>query len=502
VDLVVVGFGAAGAATSIAAADGGADVVLLEKQPAEWHTPSTRASGGQCMSVSDVEAATRYMDRCAGGMIPLAVTRAWAERALDVVDFVQNVVGLEMVKVAEAEHPDWDGASAVTAYAAREAHPDGMAGVRALLAADPAYRPAPRPGGGAVLMAGLEGSVSQRSSIQVAYSTAAQRLITDANRRVVGVEARTPEGIRRYRGRCGVVLTCGGYEYNEEMKRSYLRSYPTYFYGSPLNTGDGVVMAQALGADLWHMNSMIGRGIAHFDLKGQGYNYLVQITPGGYVFLDRYGKRFANEHMQAMARHDFYYELMVYDSARAEYPRVPCYWIFDNRRMQFGSPVMGSAAAGPYRYEWSENSEAEIARGWVKKANTPTELFEMTGMVDVAQAVRTLEEYNQACATGNDLLGRPRESLVPIDQPPFYCVELWPGGPNTSGGPRRDEKAQVIDVYGDPIEGLFEAGELGEAVGALYPSNGANISDALCFGRIAAEQALGLQPTTLKTITA
>jgi predicted oxidoreductase len=103
----------------------------------------------------------------------------------------------------------------------------------------------------------------------------------------------------------------------------------------------------------------------------------------------------------------------------------------------------------------------------------------------------TLTEYNRACATGEDPVGRPPDSLVALDKPPFYCMPLWPGGPNTSGGPRRNEHAEVLDVFGQPIPGLYEAGELGEAVGALYPSNGANISDALCFGRIAVERALG-----------
>ena len=490
-DLVVVGFGAAGGGTSIAASEGGADVLLLEKQPAEWHTPSTRASGGQIMSVSDVEAATVYMDRCAGGQVPLEVTRSWAEKALEVIDFVHDVVGVEYIWLTGAEHPEWEGASAVSGYAAREAHPGGL-DVRARMTADPEFRPPPAPGGGSLLMAGLERAVRARKRIKVGYEAPAQRLITDSNRRVIGVQASTPDGVRRYRARHGVVLTCGGSEYDEEMKRSFLRSYPTYFYGSPMNTGDGVRMAQALGADLWHMNCMAGRGIAHFELDGMGYNFLTLPPPGGYVFLDKYGDRFANEHMQAMGRHDFYYMLGVYDSARAEYPRVPCYWIFDDRRMKFGPPVTGTAAAGPYRYEWSEGSRDEIARGWVKRADSLADLVEMTGIVDAGQAIRKLEEYNQACASGLDPFGRPRESLWPLDQPPYYCMELWPGGPNTSGGPRRNEKAQVIDVFGEPIEALYEAGELGEAVGALYPSNGANISDALCFGRIAAEQALGL----------
>src|SRR5262249_50025766 len=149
------------------------------------------------------------------------------------------------------------------------------------------------------------------------------------------------------------------------MKISYLRAYPMYFYGSPMNTGDGVRMAQAVGADLWHMNSMIGRAIAHVELNDKSYNFLAMPFPGGYVFADKYGKRFANEHMQAVARHDFYYELINYDAARAEYPRIPCYWFFDQRRFSSGPLGSGTGAAGPYFYQWSSDNEAEVGHGWV-----------------------------------------------------------------------------------------------------------------------------------------
>jgi succinate dehydrogenase/fumarate reductase flavoprotein subunit len=73
-------------------------------------------------------------------------------------------------------------------------------------------------------------------------------------------------------------------------------------------------------------------------------------------------------------------------------------------------------------------------------------------------------------------------------------VKLWPGGSNTAGGPRRNESAQVLDVYGDPIRGLFAAGSLGQAVGAVYPAAGANLSEAFCFGQVAAESALAMGP--------
>ena len=115
-DLVVIGFGAAGACTAIAAADAGATVLLLEKQPVEWHTPSTRASGGMITAVDDVDKALPYFDRCAGGMVPLEVSRAWVERAADVIDWVEQTIGLKMTRATGAEHPDWDGSEAVAAY--------------------------------------------------------------------------------------------------------------------------------------------------------------------------------------------------------------------------------------------------------------------------------------------------------------------------------------------------------------------------------------------------
>ena len=51
------------------------------------------------------------------------------------------------------------------------------------------------------------------------------------------------------------------------------------------------------------------------------------------IMVNRYGRRFANEYMQAMSRHDFYYLLLNYDPATGTFPRNPCYWFFDERRM-------------------------------------------------------------------------------------------------------------------------------------------------------------------------
>ena len=112
-------------------------------------------------------------------------------------------------------------------------------------------------------------------------------------------------------------------------------------------------------------------------------------------------------------------------------------------------------------------------------------------MDDPKTAAATVEQYNQLCRTQeSDPFDRPPDTMIPIDQPPYYCVPLYPGGSNTTGGPQRNQHGQVIDPFGRPIQGLYAAGELGQVSGLLYPGDGSNLSEALCFGQITVEHAL------------
>jgi succinate dehydrogenase/fumarate reductase flavoprotein subunit len=500
-DVVVVGFGGAGAACAIAAADHGASVIVLEKQREDRHTPSTFMSGGIVMGVSDVDRAAAYMDRCSGGMIPFAVSRAWAVMAADLVGWLDRIgADLALVQAGEGENTQFEGADAVQAWTqsrpaeeelARDiSAPNTVGAMASGMSTGEAGRRT-----GAEYMTSLKRVVAGRDRIRVWYGSPAVRLIQDSTGRVVGVRALRDGQDVEVRARRGVVLTCGGYEWNDEIKINVLKASPIYFYGNPDNTGDGVRMAQAVGADLWHMNQMIGRAIGHFEEDGRDYNFVIGIHPPGYLITDKYGQRFANEVSQAQMKHSFYYELLKYDAEKQEYPRIPCYWVFDERRCS-AAPLV-SLRSGFVRagyYDWSPDNSKEIAKGWIKKADSIAELAELAGIVDPSQLAQTVDRYNAGCASGVDEFGRPAETLVPLDSPPFYCVAMYPGGSNTCGGPRRDERARVLDAFGDPIPGLYAAGELGEAVGLLYPANGANLSESICFGRIAAADALGRDP--------
>jgi succinate dehydrogenase/fumarate reductase flavoprotein subunit len=501
-DLVVVGFGGAGAAAALAGAELGATVLILEKQPEGRHTPSTSMSGGIVMATNDVERATVYLDRCAGGMIPIEVSRAWAAKGIDLVRWLDQAgADLALERIGGAEHPEFEGAEAIESWAqsrpstrvplgtvAREHKPGAPVNVSAG-GAGPA-RSARRIG--QEYFAGLRNAVRLRPEIGVWYATPAQHLIADDGGRIVGVEAARDGRSVRIRAGHGVVLTTGGYEFSDEMKINYLKASPMFFYGNPGNTGDGIRMAQEAGADLWHMNQMVGRAIGHFELDGQELNFVIGIHPPGYVITDRYGRRFANEYPQAEMKHSFYYELLAYDAEKNEYPRNPCYWIFDDRHMASGQLVssLGGTVGAGY-YDWSPDNSKEVAQGWIKQADTIEELAVLAGFADPDTVVRTVAAYNQGCAAGQDAFGRPADSLIPLDRPPYYCVPLYPGGPNTCGGPRRDEHARILNPFGQPIPGLYGAGELGEAVGLLYPANGSNLSESVCFGRLAAEHAMG-----------
>jgi succinate dehydrogenase/fumarate reductase flavoprotein subunit len=485
-DLIVVGYGAAGVAAAVTAARKGATVALIEKQPEHAHYSSTRMSGGLIMGASNAEVATLYLDACAGGMIPTDVNLAWAERAVGVQDWMRGI-GIESVQMAGGWYPKLPGFESIDVFAPLPR------GVDPRTVQVPAQAPGelvfkgPVPfGNGQTLHDLLVEAVAAEANIKPYFGLAAERL-TEEDGRVVGVICRRDRELVQFRAQKGVVLACGGFEANQELILNYLKAYPIYFYGSPANTGDGIRMAQAVGADLWHMNQMIGRAVGHFTHPdGRELSFNVSINPPGYAIVDKYGRRFANEYLQAVSKPNFYYELLHYDADLLEHPRIPAFWIFDRRRID-ARPLSGGSYG---HYAWSRDNRAEIEMGWIKEAATVEEAARAAGCLDPEAAARTVAEYNAACASGRDAFDRPEASLVPLDQPPFYCMPVYPGGATTNGGPRRDARARVVNPFGEPIPGLFAAGELGGAIGLLYPSPGANLGEAFAFGEIAAETAL------------
>ena len=151
---------------------------------------------------------------------------------------------------------------------------------------------------------------------------------------------------------------------------------------------------------------------------------------------------------------------------------------------------------GDIYYIWSVDNQKEIDRGWIIKANTVEQLSsriladpDNSGLMSPSVLRTTIKQYNKYCRKGEDIdFHKPKEWLQPLEDPPYYAVKLWPGGPNTQGGPKRNVRGQVLRVDNTPLPRLYSAGELGSIWGMLYQGGG-NISECIAFGRIAGANA-------------
>lgn len=490
-DVIVIGYGAAGAVTAITAHDGGAQVLILEKQGSQNLITNSFMSGGGFICPSDIQEAMRYMEALYKVNEDLYWTepdiiRVWAQYTSENKRWVESMGETGMKLYRHGGEHRLPGFESIDVYNVPDRGPG--------------------------LMRLLYNQVNARN-IRVMYNMPATELLVNSKGEVVGVKVKRnidEEQVVNVQARRAVILATGGFEFDEQMKLQYLRVYPTYFISSPANTGDGIRMALGVGAQLWHMNCCSGRSVMKFPEVPTGLDPLLGgkqwSSPGGsaivgfgggavagYIVVDRSGKRCTNENFKG---HSLYYEFALYDSQRLSYPRIPSYWIFDQKRINDGPLVRQlNGPSGPaHIYDWSSDNSEELERGWIKQGETIKELALKLNM-EPHTLIETVNNYNLYCKNGADVeFGRQPATLIPLSTPPYYGVELWPGGPNTQGGPRRNSKAQVLRADGFPIPKLYSAGELGSIYGMLYPGGGGNLAECIAFGRVAGENASEQKP--------
>ncbi|MDY7080377.1 MAG: FAD-binding protein [Chloroflexota bacterium] len=488
-DVVVVGYGGAGAAAAITAHDVGVEVIMLEKNPEGKEGGNTRVSGNLVLA-------------------PLPEHETMFAEYLMGADYWDQVPD-EVFKAAAAEYVKND---------------EWLTGLGCALGAFPFEAEVLVPGGESVRCVinggtfGREGvwkvvaeNVEDRE-IDILYETPGKRLVQACNGEIIGIIAESGGQEIAIKAKRAVILTTGGYEFNEQMQKDYAPAYPIKYFGNPANTGDGVIMAAAVGADLWHMNNVMGAllgGIKvpeHESPLFSTFGMIGALITGapvyGFVFVDKFGKRFMDEMKDS--RHGWgWRELLYFNAEEMTYPMIPWYSIFDETTRLQG-PLSSSFAgwAGIVEgMEWSADNSVEIEKGYILKADSLKELGEKImaqeaneGKMDPATLEETLARYNEYCDQGNDPdFNRPGVSLQAINTPPFYAIETWGTSVNTQGGPRRDEQGRIIDVFGKPIPRLYSAGELGSIWASLYQGSG-NVGECFAFGRISGRNAAAEEP--------
>ncbi|MBI4499134.1 MAG: FAD-dependent tricarballylate dehydrogenase TcuA [Chloroflexi bacterium] len=481
-DVVVVGAGNAGLSAAIAARERGARVLVLEKAPQEQRGGNTFFTGGlfrfPYQGIADIQA-----------LIDLAPEEL---ETIDVGQYLPQTFTQDLLRVTEGlTDPDLMEVLVSQAYPTMRWLRER--GVRWILAyGRQAFRVEGklRFWGGLIVEAvgggqGLsdqEFTIAERMGIDLWYDTKALALQTDPRGRVVGLVVRTPEG-RQEVAAGAVVLACGGFEANPEMRTRYLG--PEWelakVRGTPFNTGDGLRMALDIGAQPFgHWSSC--HAVA-WDLRSTPYGnrrlgdlYQKHSYPFG-IIVNREGRRFVDEGA------DFRnYTYARYGREILRQPGRMAFQIFDAKVQHL--------LREEYRIR-------EVTKG---EASTLEELADQLA-IDRDGLVRTVREFNAAVQEGaynpTILDGKGTRGItppksnwaLPIDTPPFLGFAVTCGITFTFGGLRITRRAQVLDTEDRPIPGLYAAGEI---VGGLFYYNypgGSGLMAGAVFGRTAGTSA-------------
>lgn len=460
VDVLVIGFGAAGASAAVEAHDAGASVAIVEKTPAGGG--NCRYSGGFLFDDEDA-VAIDHLDALCFGTTERETLAAFARGLHEIPSWIESLGGrLEAVDLGAFAGmlPSW---------------PHFPGGARARYRQ---YAPADRSRPGEGLWRLLDGAVRRRR-IPVLLNCAAEDLIIEAGG-VSGAVVRTPDGRRAIRARAGTILASGSFEYDEERRHAYLplRTVPVGHAG---NTGDTLTLAAQAGAALWHMSAFFGWfAFLHPD---HGAAFTLDVHAPSFVYVDGDGRRFADE--TGWEVHDKVRSATAYMPRRGNRPSMPGHIVFDEAARRAG-PLHGIVGT-PNDYAWSADNSTEVANGWIARGETAADLARAAG-IDAGTLTHTLQSYTAAVRAGrDDEFGRAPLTLAALE-PPLYAIRMWPGLATASGGPKRDARARVLRWGRSPVPRLFAAGAAGSVWGHLT-EHGGGLGDAIAFGRIAGREA-------------
>ncbi len=448
-DVIIIGAGGAGLTAAIEAKNAGADVVVLEKMP--------MAGGNTLISGAEYAASNNWLqkkegiedsaelhvqDTLKGGDFKAKeeLVRVMAENALAGAEWLRDEVGV----VWEDELMFFGGHSVK-----RSLIPLGASGKEIITK----------------LVAKAE-----ELEIPILVNTKATSLITDKDGKVVGVEASGENSSYTFNANKAVIIASGGFGSNVEMRVKYNPEIDEKILStnSTGSTGDGIVMAEEIGANLMGMEYIQTYPICD-PLTGTLLYYDDARLYGHTVIVNKEGKRFVEE----LGRRD---EMSM--AIKAQTGNV-CYELLDQNGFEESKLQENHSKELEYLYK----------NDLLVKADTMEEAAEFFG-IDAVELQATVDRYNSYVESGKDLEFNKRSLPSKIEVGPFYICKAAPAVHHTMGGIEINENAQVLNPEGKVIEGLFAAGEV---TGGIQGTNrlGSNaLADITVFGRIAGQNAV------------
>ncbi len=524
-DIIIIGFGAAGACAAVEAHEAGTEAVILEKQPEATHYSNSRMSGGGFHSPGtdgDFESIKAYAKAMfSGENLPHklegeqpefsdALAEAWATYAPQNEAFMRGLdPEFRTFSSAGAAFADFPGADRAQ-YACLRSSYSGTE-IDSAAGAWTRHLPKLKKESGEAFHACLLNGVQARN-IPIHYETVAQALLTDDDGVITGVAAVRNGQRIIYHARRAVIICSGGYEYNTRMRKAFLDGPGKEgwaFYGTPANTGDGIRMALKVGAALAKVGSIAGRVICAIPERRHGLKIGLNTSSVGKpneIVVDNLGRRYAAERRitKDPSRYIFYKEALQFDTVTLTYPRIPSWMIFDSTLMNAGA-LVSSAAAAYNDIDWDRGNQNALRNGWILQGATIAELAakirahpDNRDLMDADALTEQVDTWNRYCEAGNDPdFNAEPKTMGAVKKPPFFAFPLYPGGPNTKGGLRSNARREVLDWDDQPIPRLYTAGEISSVFQFVYQGGG-NLAECIVFGRIAgwnaaAEPALATQ---------
>ena len=479
-DVVVVGAGNAALCAALSAREQGAGVVVLEKAP-------PAAQGGNCPYTG---AGFRFLHNGIEdlrGLLP-DLTDDEAARA-SMAPYTEEDFRNHLLTVT---HGDTDPALMETLISESRPTVEWMHARGVTWELPDRNRPAasaPSAIPGSVGLTALEAgpglirmltTAARRAGITILYETKMVRLLQDSRGGVCGVAAQDVDGVHDIKAR-GVVLACGGFEANPEMRVKYLGQgwERAKVRGAKYNTGDGHRAALDVGAKptgQWtgcHATPIDAdappTGVLELtdSMPRRSYPLGITVNLEGLRFIDE-GTGFAEQTFVKMG------------TRILEQERGLAFQIYDSKT----TPLLEE------RYGASKSVKADAVRGLAEALQINPTVLETT--VDEFNAVAHDGEYKPRELDGRSTTGlRPPKTnwAIKLDSPPFVAYKVTGGITYTYGGPRIDQRAQVLDMEDRPIPGLFAAGEI---VGGIFYHNSLRAGGLMhgsVFGKLAGANA-------------
>lgn len=325
------------------------------------------------------------------------------------------------------------------------------------------------------------------AGVEIWLEVPAQRLIEEGGR-IAGLEVERNGDAVRIAARKGVILASGGFEWNPEMMARYFPGPVEWTASPPTNTGDGQRMAEAVGARLDHMDQALVMGTTPVTYEGrlQGQPAADYFLPHSMI-VNRHGRRFVNEKQMNIGL-----AFTEKDPETGTPANLPAWRIYDSQFARKYPHAMPNDKVPGNRYR--ADTLEELARridvdpaGLVETARNFSD-FARTGVDEDFGRGATIWDRNR----GGDPAHKPNPTLGTIEQPPFYAMPFKASFLGTKGGPRTNERAEVLDMDDRPIPGLYAAGNvMANSFGSKGVGAGTTLGPCLTWGYVAGTNAAG-----------